>query len=473
MGSDCSKTAADTKFITNPRCKMKTWIKSPLRIFTGSGSDAGNGVVISGNSVEELVATGHQPKTAVDEVFDASGWVVIPGLVNTHHHYYQTLTRAVPAALNKALFPWLKSLYPVWAGLNEDMVFKSTQLACAELLLSGCTTSADHHYLFPETARKAMDAQIAALGEIGIRATVTRGCMSLGEQDGGLPPQEVVQEEEEILRDCERVIRQYHHRGAGSMMQIALAPCSPFSVSRHLMSEVAALARVHGVRLHTHLAETVDESRYCHANFGCTPLQYLESVGWLASDVWLAHGIHFSDDEIQALGNAGVGIAHCPTSNMVLGSGICKVREMQDAGSPVGLGVDGSASNDCSNMIQEVRQALLLQRLQYGPDHFTHIDALDMATRGSSRCLGRTDIGELSPGKMADLALFSMDESRFTGSVDKLAALVLSGAHRADYVMVNGQWVVQDGNLSHLDFDQLRHDHRELSRTLTRVSAAA
>ncbi|MCY3768337.1 MAG: 8-oxoguanine deaminase [Gammaproteobacteria bacterium] len=452
---------------------MRTWIKSPLRIFTGSGSDAGNGVVVNGNSVEELVAAGHQPGTEVDEVFDASGLVVIPGLVNTHHHYYQTLTRAVPAALNKALFPWLKSLYPVWAGLNEDMVFKSTQLACAELLLSGCTTSADHHYLFPETARRAMDAQVAAIGGVGIRATVTRGCMSLGEADGGLPPQAVIEADEDILHDCERVIRQYHNRDTGSMMQVALAPCSPFSVSRSLMRDVAVLARAHGVRLHTHLAETMDESRYCRSNFGCTPLQYLESVGWLASDVWLAHGIHFNDDEIRELGNAGVGIAHCPTSNMVLGSGTCQVREMQDAGSPVGLGVDGSASNDCSNMIQEVRQALLLQRLQYGPDRFTHMDALEMATTGSSRCLGRIDIGELSPGKMADLALFRLDEPRFVGSVDKLAALVLSGAHRADYVMVNGQWVVKDGNLPHLDFDRLRHDHGELSRTLTRLSVAA
>ena len=445
---------------------MRTWIKSPLAIFTGSTIGAENGIVIEDRHITELVARGCSPESVVDEVFDATDHVVLPGLINTHHHYYQTLTRAVPAALNKALFPWLTSLYPIWAGLTEEMVHVSTRLACAELLLSGCTTSSDHHYLFTDSIPDAMDAQVDAVREIGIRAVVTRGSMSLGRKDGGLAPDNTVQNDDEILHDCQRVIQQYHDPDPGSMLQIALAPCSPFTVTRDLMTGIADLARQNRVRLHTHLAETRDETSYCMERFNCRPLDYLEGVNWLAEDVWLAHGIFFDDDEIQRLGNAGTGITHCPTSNMMLGSGQCRVLELQESGCSVGIGVDGSASNDCSNMMQEIRQAFLLQRLQYGPEQVSHEHVLKMAGKGSAGCLGREDIGSIVVGNQADLALFKLDELRFSGAGDPLAALVLCGADSADHVMVGGQWRVKSRELPGVDLDALRNSHRKLAHTL-------
>ncbi len=447
---------------------MKTWIKNPLSILIDNENeiDARGGIVITDNKITETLALGQKPSEHVDHVFDASEHVVLPGLINTHHHFYQTLTRAFPDALNKELFPWLKSLYPVWAGLTEDLIHVSTRLASVELLLSGCTTAADHHYIFPESAREALDIQVDAIKSVGIRGTLTRGSMSLGEDDGGLPPRNTIQTEDAILADCDRVINAYHDTSEGSMMQIALAPCSPFSVTEDLMKESAVLARKKNVRLHTHLAETFDENNFCINVFGVRPVDYLERVGWMADDVWLAHGIHFNDEEIVRLGKAGVGITHCPSSNMVLGSGQCKTLDLEKAGCPVGLGVDGSASSDCSNLIQEVRQAMLLQRLRYGSAGVTHFDAFRWATKGSARCLGRDDIGEITVGKQADLALFKLDEIRFSGSGDPLAALLLCGAHKADHVMVAGEWKVKKGEAVDINLAELMAEHGEAAKVL-------
>ncbi len=439
------------------------WIKNPLAILA---DDADGGLVVSNGIILETVASGKHPATPEYMEFDASQHVLLPGLINTHHHFYQTLTRACPVALNKPLFPWLQSLYPVWANLTSSMMASASKLALAELLLSGCTTAADHHYLFPRSLTDAIDIQAEQAKELGIRVHLTRGSMSLGEDQGGLPPQSTVQGEQDILDDSLRLINTYHDTSAGSMTQIALAPCSPFSVSTELMQASADLAREHGVRLHTHLAETHDETDFCIEMFGLRPLDYLEKVGWLSKDVWLAHGIHFNDGEITRLGAAGVGICHCPSSNMVLSSGICRTLELERAGCPVGLGVDGSASNDGSNLIQEVRQAMLIGRLLYAADEMTHHSALRFATEGSARCLGRSDIGALEVGMQADLALFKLDEMRFSGSGDPLAALLLCGAHQADAVMVAGDWRVKDGTVLDLDVEALMAEHHALGHSL-------
>ncbi len=443
------------------------WIQNPLAVLTPEGVHAGGGIVVRDGVIAELVPSGAAPDTPCDAVFDAGRHVLLPGLVNAHHHFYQTLTRACPPALDKALFAWLQALYPVWAGLTPEHIAVSTRLALAELLLSGCTTAADHHYVFPAGLDEAIDIQTAEAAQLGIRVVLTRGSMSLSEEDGGLPPAGVVQDADTILSDSLRLIERFHQRGPGAMVQVALAPCSPFSVREELMVETARLARAHGVRLHTHLAETRDETAFCLETMGARPVDYLERVGWLDADVWLAHGIHFNAVEIERLGAAGVGVCHCPGSNMILASGLCPTLELEAAGSPVGLGVDGSASNDASNLMQEVRQAFLLQRLKYGADRVGHADALRWATSGSARCLGRDDIGVIAAGKRADLALFTLDEPRFSGAGDPLAALVLCGAHRADRVMVEGRWVVKNGRIAGLDLDRLMADHRRLSRTLT------
>ncbi len=445
---------------------MRTWIKNPLAIYTANDTDASGGIVIEDDIILELVPKGAQPSYSAEQEFDASSHVITPGLINTHHHFYQTLTRAQPAALNKKLFPWLQSLYPIWAGLDRPMISAATELAAAELLLSGCTTAADHHYIFPEAATDAIDLQVQAINRIGIRATLTRGSMSLGEDQGGLPPRSAIQSEDTILADSERVIKTYHQSKHGAAVQIALAPCSPFSVSEDLMQETAALARQHQVRLHTHLAETHDETAFCLKKFGDRPVDYLERVGWLENDVWLAHGIHFDADEIKRLGAAGIGIAHCPSSNMLLSSGLCQSLDLQAAGCAIGIGVDGSASNDGSNLIQEVRQAFLLQRLNYEADQVSHLTALHWATKGGAACLGRNDIGELAAGKMADLALFKLDEPRFSGAGDKVAALILCGAQQADCVMVGGEWRVTDGALIEVDLTALLAEHQRCAKRL-------
>ncbi|MGP4845996.1 8-oxoguanine deaminase [Marinobacter sp. 1Y8] len=442
------------------------WIRQPLAIYTGNQQDARGGIVISDNRIVELVPDRGHPQTPVDLLFDASQQVLIPGLINTHHHFYQTLTRACPPALNKKLFPWLQTLYPIWAKLTPDALRAATELAMVELLLSGCTTVADHHYLFPGGLEDAIDIQADVALELGMRATLTRGSMSLSTDDGGLPPPSVVQTEKAILEDSERLIRRYHQKDAQGLLEVALAPCSPFSVTPDIMRASAELASRYDVGLHTHLAETNDENAFCLKQFGQRPLDYLDSVGWLHDRTWLAHGIHFNDEEVARLGQAGTGICHCPSSNMVLASGICRVRELQQAGAPVGLGVDGSASNDHSNLMQEVRQAMLIQRLRYEADEFTHTDALSMATKGSAQVLRRPDIGELAVGKRADLALFKLDEPRFSGAHDPLAALVLCGASQADAVMVNGEWKVRDKQWLGGDINALMARHREASKTL-------
>lgn len=441
----------------------RIWIKAPLATLD---SDCAGGVVIENQLITEVLASGAQPAEPVDEVFDASQHVMLPGLINSHHHFYQTLTRAFPQALNKPLFPWLKSLYPVWATLGEEMIEVSTQVALAELLLSGCTTASDHHYLFPRGLENAVDIQMAQAERLGVRVHLTRGSMSLGEEDGGLPPQSTVQDEDTILDDSERLIQRYHDPDAGAMSRIALAPCSPFSVSESLMTASATLAEKYDVRLHTHLAETHDETDFCIQMFGLRPLDYLEKVGWLSDRVWLAHGIHFDEDEIRRLGEAGTGICHCPTSNMLLASGLCPTLDLERAGSPVGLGVDGSASNDGSNMIQEVRQAFLLGRLRYDAAEITHQKVLSWATEGSARCLGRDDLGTLKVGMQADIALFKLDELRFAGAGDPLAALVLCGAHQADRVMVAGRWRVIDGRIEGFDLNALIERQKKLARRL-------
>ncbi|GAA3715741.1 8-oxoguanine deaminase [Oceanisphaera sediminis] len=439
------------------------WIKHPLA--TLSPAYAG-GVVITENRITELVPAGQTPQTPVDEVFDASQHVLLPGLINAHHHFYQTLTRAHPVALNKALFSWLTSLYPVWAKLRPEMVEVSTQIALAELLLSGCSTASDHHYLFPRGLEDAIDIQVAQAQQLGVRVHLTRGSMSLGKEQGGLPPQSTVQSEDVIMADSERLIRRYHDHTDGAMIRVALAPCSPFSVSTELMRMSAELAEKHRVQLHTHLAETHDETAFCQKMFGMRPVDYLESVGWLSNRVWLAHGIHFNEQEIGRLGQVGVGIAHCPSSNMLLASGQCPTLDLEAAGCPVGIGVDGSASNDGSNMMTEVRQALLLQRLRYGAEKITHQKVLDWATNGSARCLGRDDVGDIAVGKQADLALFRLDDIQFAGAGDPLAALVLCGAQRADRMMVAGRWRVTDGTVCGLDIEALKARQRELAAQL-------
>lgn len=441
------------------------WIKNPLAIFTPDTIDGRGGLIVENGKIRAVLAAGEQPNEPC-AVFDASQHVVLPGLINTHHHFYQTLTRAWAPVVNQPLFPWLKTLYPVWARLTPDALMLASQVAMAELLLSGCTTASDHHYLFPQGMENAIDVQVEVVRSLGMRALLTRGSMSLGEADGGLPPQHTVQSGEAILDDSLRLIRQYHQRGEGSQIQIALAPCSPFSVTEEIMIESARLAADQDVRLHTHLAETLDEEDFCLQRFGLRTVDYLEKVGWLSDRTWLAHGIHFNADEIRRLGEAGTGVCHCPVSNMRLASGICPTLDLEAAGASIGLGVDGSASNDASNMIFETRQALYLQRLRYGAQAITPQKVLGWATAGSAKLLGRHDIGELSTGKQADLALFRLDELRFSGSHDPLSALILCGAERADRVMIGGKWRVVDGALADIDTEQLMARHREAAKAL-------
>ena len=445
---------------------QRTWIKNPLDCLDPAYA---GGIVIQNDLIVELIRAGEQPLQAVDEVVDAHEHVLIPGLINSHHHFYQTLTRAFPAALNKNLFPWLQSLYPVWARLTPEMIATSTQIALCELLLSGCTTASDHHYLFPNGLEHAIDIQVEQATKLGIRVHLTRGSMSLGEDQGGLPPRTTIQTDREILDDSQRLIKAYHQYEDGAMTRIALAPCSPFSVSEELMRATADLAQELDVRLHTHLAETHDETDFCIKIFGVRPVDYLERVGWLNNRTWLAHGIHFNDEEIARLGKANVGIAHCPSSNMLLASGQCPTIALQEAGCPVGLGVDGSASNDGSNMIGEVRQALLLQRLRYGAKEITHQKAFEWATIGSAGCLGRDDIGEIAVGKQADIALFKLDEIRFAGAGSPVAAILLCGATKADKVMVAGKWRVLEGQIVGVDMNQLMAKQITLAADLARA----
>jgi cytosine/adenosine deaminase-related metal-dependent hydrolase len=388
-----------------------------------------------------------------DEVIDASGCVVTPGLVNTHHHLYQSLTRALPGAINASLFGWLKRLYPIWARYRPEDVFAATQLGLAELALSGCTMSSDHHYLFPEGVR--LDDSIHAAREVGLRFHATRGSMSVGESKGGLPPDSVVEDEDAILADTIRVIDAFHDAGDGAMLRVAVAPCSPFSVSQDLMRESALLARDKGVMMHTHLAEDADDVAFSLERFGCRPGQYAEDLGWTGPDVWHAHCVQLDAQEIGLFSRTRTGVAHCPCSNCRLGSGIAPVRAMVDAGVPLGLGVDGSASNDSGHLLNEARQALLLQRVKLGADRFDPREALWLATRGGAEVLGRGDCGSLEPGKRADFAIWDVSDTASMGAWDKVAGLLLSPPSGARDVYVEGRAVVRGGELVQVKREQV------------------
>lgn len=423
-------------------------------------------IEIEGNKITGVGDSKSLPVGNYDRIIDAKDKIVIPGLVNTHHHFYQTLTRAYRKACDSKLFDWLVSLYPVWSGIDDDAVYLACQIACAEMMLSGCTMTTDHHYLFPKDFTKLIDAQIEAVKPLGIRFHPTRGSMSLSEKDGGLPPDIVVQEHDTILRDSERLITQYHDAEEASMLRIALAPCSPFSVTKELMRDTAQLAEKHNVLLHTHLAETIDEEEYCLKTLGARPVDYLEDVGWLNDRTWLAHGIFFSDEEINRLGSASVGVAHCPNSNMRLGSGICKVNKLIDAGVRVGIAVDGSASNDSSHMLAEVRQAMLLSRVKYGADSMPVSKALRIATRGGASVLGRNDVGEIKAGQCADLAIFSTDDIGFSGADDLLSSLLLCRPTRVEMLIVNGNIRIENGRFIDFDLEPAVAKHREKAKRL-------
>jgi 8-oxoguanine deaminase len=418
----------------------------------------GGFVLVRDGRIEVVGAGEHRGTEAIDRRIDARGRIVLPGLVNTHHHLPQTLTRNVPRVQEAPLFRWLTELYEVWRGTDEAAVDVAARVGLGELLLTGCTTTTDHLYLFPRGRHRLIDAEIAAARDLGIRFHPTRGSMSRGQAQGGLPPDDVVQDEETILADSRRLIREHHDPRPGAMTRIALAPCSPFSVTDDLMRRTADLARENGVRLHTHLAETLDEESYCQHMYGCRPVEYLRRLGWLGGDVWLAHCVHLSAEEIALFGETGTGVAHCPSSNFRLGSGVAPVRAMLDARVPVGLGVDGSASNDTSNMLAEARQALLAHRVGVDPSRWvTAEDALWMATRGGARCLGRDDIGSLEAGKCADIVLVDTRRLAYAGaSSDLVAALVFTPFPApVDTAMVNGRVVVEGGELVGVDVPAL------------------
>jgi cytosine/adenosine deaminase-related metal-dependent hydrolase len=404
------------------------------------------------------VGTGDAPAGAED----LHGAVVTPGFVNTHHHLYQTLTRA--RAQEADLFTWLKTLYPVWARIDDEMEHAAALCGLAELALSGCTTVFDHHYVFPRGVSGLVEAELAAARELGVRIVASRGSMDLGESDGGLPPDSLVEEIDTILADTERL----HGLVDGAMAQVVVAPCSPFSVTTRLMEESAALARRLGLQLHTHLAETVEEDAYCRELFDCTPVEYLERVGWIDHDVWCAHCVHLSEGDVRTFADAGVGVAHCPTSNLRLGAGVAPVRQMLDAGVRVGLGVDGSASNERSDLFVDVKNALLVARGRDGGAALTAREALRLATRGGAEVLRRDDIGQLAPGKRADLAVWRTDGLEYGGADDLVANLVLSGPHRVDRLVVAGRDVVRGGALVNAREEEIAREHRKQSARLWR-----
>ncbi|MFO1303619.1 MAG: 8-oxoguanine deaminase [Burkholderiales bacterium] len=427
---------------------------------------AGGSVSIRGRVIEAVGPSALLPSTA-DEVIDCRGKVVVPGLVNTHHHFFQTLTRAVPAAQDADLFGWLRTLYPMWQRLTPEMLRVSASTALAELALSGCTTTSDHLYLFPNGGR--LDDTIEAAHEIGLRFHACRGAMTVGESQGGLPPDSLVEREDEALHDMRRVIEAFHDPAPLSMLRIACAPCSPFSVSPAFMRETAALARSYGVGLHTHLAENGDDVAYTREKFGCTPAQYAHDAGWTGTEVWHAHCVKLDDDGIRLFGRTGTGVAHCPTSNMRLASGIAPVRRMRDAGVKVALGVDGSASNDSSHLLAEARQALLLARVNAEARALDAREALWIATRGGAAVLGRDDIGALAPGMAADVVAFDLEDVGFAGaSHDPLAALLFCAPARAWLSIVDGRAIVRDGRFAKLDVRALHTHHDQLARRLAR-----
>ncbi|MBI5963859.1 MAG: 8-oxoguanine deaminase [Chloroflexi bacterium] len=432
------------------------------------------GLFIRRGLIQEVGPMRELPETA-DEVLDLKGHIVFPGLINTHHHFYQTLTRAVPAAQNANLFNWLKTLYPIWARLNPDDIFISTQTALAEQALSGCTTAADHLYLFPNGSK--LDDEIAAASEVGLRLQASRGSMSLGQSQGGLPPDSVVDTEDNILKDSQRLIEKYHDAKPGAMTQIVLAPCSPFSVTGDLMKQSAKLAREYGVHLHTHLAETEDEEHFCVAKFGYRPVGYMQSVDWVGEDVWFAHAVWVNYEEIDIFAKNKCGVAHCPTSNMRLASGIAPVKNYLKAGVNVGLGVDGSASNDGSHLLAEVRNAMLVSRVNDGMTGFslsddpsrklmTARDALHLGTRGGAAVLGRSDIGSLEAGKCADFFAVNLNRIGYAGMHDPVAAVVFGQPVNVDYTVVGGKFIVKEGRLVTVDERKLVEKHNKAAKRL-------
>jgi cytosine/adenosine deaminase-related metal-dependent hydrolase len=411
---------------------------------------------------DTITAVGAGPEPEADERIHLGGALVTPGLVNTHHHLYQTLTRA--RAQQADLFTWLRELYPVWAGIDAEAEYAAARTGLAELALSGCSTVFDHHYVFPRGRTGLIEAEVQAARELGVRIVASRGSMDLGVSGGGLPPDELVEEIDDVLADTERLASELHEPGPGARVRIAVAPCSPFSVTRRLMSESAELARRLGLPLHTHLAETREEEAYCLELYGCTPVEYLTDLGWLGPDVWCAHCVHFSPDDVADFASSGTGVAHCPTSNLRLGAGVAPVPEFLGAGIRVGLGVDGSASNERSDLLLEVKQALLAARGRGGPAALTARDALRLGTRGGAAVLGRDDIGSLEPGKCADLAVWRTDGLELGGAEDLVAGLVLSAPHRVDRLVVGGEDVVRGGALVRADEAEIARDHRAQAR---------
>ncbi len=413
-----------------------------------AGAEHEDGWVLIRDGIVEAVGADAPPEA--DERVDLGGALVTPGLVNTHHHLYQTLTRA--RAQQADLFTWLKTLYPIWARLDGEAEYAAARTGLAALALSGCTTAFDHHYVFPEGQPDVIDALVQAASELGVHLVVGRGSMDLGESKGGLPPDSLVEETDAILEATEQLA----NRG----VEVAVSPCSPFSVTKELMRESAELARRRGLTLHTHLAETAEEDAYCRELYGCSPVEYLEELGWLADDVWCAHCVHLTPDEVQRFADTGTGVAHCPSSNLRLGAGIAPVRELLDAGARVGLGVDGSASNERSDLSLEVKQALLVARGRHGPEAMTAREALGLGTRGGASVLRRADIGSLEPGKRADIAVWALDGLELAGADDPVAGLVLSAPHRVDRLFVAGEEIVRDGQLVRADEAEIARQHR-------------
>jgi len=439
------------------------------------GTEIPNGGIFIRDGIIERVGSEADLPTTADEVLDLKDHVVVPGLVNTHHHFYQTLTRAVPAAQDANLFNWLKTLYPIWAKIQPDDIFTSTQTALAELALSGCTTASDHLYLYPNASK--LDDEIEAGLQLGLRLQASRGSMSLGESKGGLPPDSVVDSEDAILKDSQRLIERYHNAEHGALTQIVLAPCSPFSVTTDLMKQSAKLAREYGVHLHTHLAETEDEEQFCLEKFGHRPVGYMQEVDWVGDDVWFAHAVYVNDEEIKVFAKHNCGVAHCPTSNMRLASGIAPIKEYRKAGVPVGLGVDGSASNDGSHLLAEVRNAMLVSRVKEGITGYslsndpnrklmTAREALYLGTRGGADVLGRKDIGSLEVGKCADFFAVNLNRLEFTGMHDPVSAIVFGQPVRVDYTVVHGKFIVKAGQLVTVDEGKIIERHNKAARRL-------
>ena len=422
------------------------------------------GLFIRDNVIEQVGPTETLPGEA-DRIIDLHDHVVLPGLINTHHHMYQTLTRAVPGAQDANLFDWLKTLYLIWANLSGEAVYISALVAMAELMLSGCTTSSDHLYIYPNDAR--IDDEIRAAQEIGLRFHAARGSMSLGESKGGLPPDSVVEEESAILADCQRAIETYHDPERYAMLRVVLAPCSPFSVTADLMRESVAMAKEYDVTLHTHLAETLDEERFCIETFGMRPVEYMEELGWIGNNVWHAHCVHMNEEEIELFGRTGTGVAHCPNSNMRLASGIAPIKALRAHKAPVGLGVDGSASNDGGHLLGEARQAMLLQRVTGDPKAMSAREALEIATLGGASVLRRDDIGSLEPGKAADLIAINLNRLEYAGALhDPVAATMFCAPVRVDWSMINGRVVVEEGRLTTIEIEPIIERHNQIAKEM-------